>query len=77
VKYNVDVSGESASSTFTDQDDFDTAVCTVSKDSSVPSWADYALETDSTSLATAVGIALNGVVILASSSTNNIDPFYP
>jgi len=52
-------------------------VCTVSKDSTVPSWADFALETDSASLTTAVGVSLNGVVILASSSTNNIDPFYP
>jgi hypothetical protein len=77
VKYNVDISGESASSTFTDQDDFDTAVCSVSKDSTVPSWASYALDSDSDSLTTAVGVSLNGIIILASSSTNNIDPFYP
>jgi hypothetical protein len=77
VKYNVDISSESASSTFSSQSTFDTAVCTVSKDSSVPSWADYALSSDSDSMTTAFGVALNGVVILASSSTNNIDPFYP
>lgn len=77
VKYNVDVSGESDTATYSDQDTFDTAVCTVSKDSSVPSWADYELYTDSASMTTAFGVSLNGVVILASSSTNNIDPFYP
>jgi hypothetical protein len=28
-------------------------------------------------LNTFVGIAINGVAILSSSSTNNVDPFYP
>lgn len=77
VIYNTDVKSKSASSTFTSQSQFDTAVCSVSKTSNVPAWASYSITSDSASLSTATGVALNGVVILASSSTNNIDPFYP
>lgn len=66
--------------TFASQAAFDKEACPPQKGgTTLPSSAGFAYTSGANSidLTTATGIAINGVVIMASASMNNVDPFYP
>jgi hypothetical protein len=76
ILFNPDTSSTSLT-TFDSQDDYDTAVCTTTKTSDLPSSSELTDNGSSITLTVLAAVALNGVPIFASSSAENVDPFYP
>ena len=63
----------------TTQTDVTSLICDISKsaDSLIPSAAGYSVTSGASSVGTAVGVALSGVLMFNGMSANNVDPFFP
>lgn len=77
-KFNPSISSITLPTPFANQEAYDTASCTLlkTKNSNINGVSQFS-STGTTNLDTSSGIALNGVLIHASSSIFNLDPYYP
>ena len=75
VNFNPDVSINSLNSNLSTVSSLSQALCILTSVSSVPSASGFV--NYGTSLNTATGVSVDGVVIFSADSANNVDPFFP
>lgn len=77
VKWQWDV-GSNVYNSPTTQAEIDALLCntTANSDSTIPTAADFSV-TGTTSIDTAIGVGLSGVMLFNGASANDVDPLYP
>ncbi|CAF1140539.1 unnamed protein product [Adineta ricciae] len=76
VNFNPSVSVKSLNQNFSSISTLSQAICTLTSVSTVPTASGF-VNYGTTTLNTATGVSVDGVMIFSPDSANNIDPFYP